>query len=72
MIFHAVFQPVPEGFVAFIEELPGTNTQGQTLDEARRNLREAGQMVLQANRMLAKEFLCGQQFIRETMDLIVA
>lgn len=36
---------VPEGFIAFVEELPGANTQGETLDEARDNLREAVQMV---------------------------
>jgi predicted RNase H-like HicB family nuclease len=39
--FTAVYRKVPEGFFAFVEELPGANTQGATLDEARRNLREA-------------------------------
>ena len=34
----AVYMKVPEGYVAFIEELPGANTQGATLDEARTNL----------------------------------
>ena len=38
----AVFMKVPEGYVAFIEELPGANTQGKTLEEARENLRGAG------------------------------
>ena len=46
----AVFMRVPEGYVAFVEELPGANTQGSTLDEARENLKEAVQMVLDANR----------------------
>ena len=41
----AIFMSVPEGYVAFIEELPGTNTQGATLDEARENLREAVALV---------------------------
>jgi predicted RNase H-like HicB family nuclease len=49
----AVFMKVPEGYVAFIEELPGANTQGATLDEARENLREAVAMVLDANRAMA-------------------
>ncbi|MHC5052714.1 MAG: type II toxin-antitoxin system HicB family antitoxin, partial [Planctomycetota bacterium] len=31
----AVFVKVPEGYVAFVEELPGANTQGATLEEAR-------------------------------------
>jgi len=37
----AVFQKVPEDYIAFVEELPGANTQGDTLDEARTNLQEA-------------------------------
>jgi predicted RNase H-like HicB family nuclease len=41
MKWTAVFEKVPEGYVAFIEELPGANTQAQTLEEARENLREA-------------------------------
>ena len=46
----AVFEKVPEGYVAFVEELPGANAQGKTLDEARENLREAVEMVIEANR----------------------
>lgn len=41
----AVFKKVPEGYIGFVEELPGANTQGATLDEARANLREAALMV---------------------------
>ena len=36
--FTAVFRKVPEGYVGFVEELPGANTQGATLAEARANL----------------------------------
>jgi predicted RNase H-like HicB family nuclease len=46
----AVFMKVEEGYVAFIEELPGANTQGETLDEARENLNEAVALVLEARR----------------------
>jgi predicted RNase H-like HicB family nuclease len=49
----AVFVEVPEGYIAFVEELPGANTQGTTLEEARANLREAVSMVLEANREIA-------------------
>jgi predicted RNase H-like HicB family nuclease len=45
----AVFRKVPEGYIAFIEELPGANIQGRTLDEARNNLREAAALVLEVN-----------------------
>jgi len=61
----AVFQRFPEGYAAFVEELPGANTQGATLEEARANLAEAVAMVLEANRALAEEDLRGQQVIRE-------
>ncbi len=50
-----VFQKVPQGYIGFVEELPGANTQGATLDETRANLQEAIALVLEANRTLAKE-----------------
>jgi predicted RNase H-like HicB family nuclease len=45
---------VPEGYIGFAEELPGANTQGDTLDKARTNLEEAVRLVLEANRLLAE------------------
>jgi len=63
--FTAVFRKVPEGYIGFVEELPGANTQGATLDETRRNLEEAVSLVLEANRTLAEEDLAGQEVIRE-------
>ncbi len=68
----AVFMKVPEGYVAFVEELPGANTQGATLDEARSNLQEAIELVLEANRELAEESLGGQEVIRETLSIASA
>ena len=67
--FTAVFQKVPEGYIGFVEELPGANTQGDTLDETRENLREAVALVLEANRVLAEEGLEGQEFIREVLSV---
>ena len=58
---------VPEGYVAFVEELPGANTQGATLEEARANLAEAVDLVLDANRALASEELAGADVIREPL-----
>jgi predicted RNase H-like HicB family nuclease len=65
----AVFQRFPQGYAAFVEELPGANTQGATLDEARANLAEAVTMVLEVNRELAEEELHGQEVIREPLLL---
>ena len=65
----AVFRKFPEGYAAFVEELPGANTQGATLDEARANLAGAVAMVLEANRQLAEEELHGQEVIREPLAL---
>ena len=69
MTFTAVFRKVPEGYVGVVEELPGANTQGATLDEARANLHEAIALVLDANRTLAEEDLVGQDVIREPLRL---
>jgi len=65
----AVFQAVPEGYIGFVEELPGANTQGSTLEEARANLREAVEMTLAANRSLSEESIIGKQVIREQLLL---
>jgi len=63
----AVFERVPEGYIAFVEELPGANTQGDTLEEARENLLEAIQLVLEANRALAEESIRGRNVIKERL-----
>jgi predicted RNase H-like HicB family nuclease len=62
----AIFMKVPEGYVGFVEELAGANTQGSTLDEARSNLREAVALVLNANRAMSEQSLEGAAVIRET------
>jgi len=51
----AVFKKVREGYIGFVEELPGANTQGRTLRETRANLKEAVGLVLAANRTLDEE-----------------
>ncbi|MGD9728361.1 MAG: type II toxin-antitoxin system HicB family antitoxin [Nitrospiraceae bacterium] len=66
----AVFQQVPEGYIAFVEELPGVNTQGTTLEEARANLHEAVRLVLEANRTLSEESIRNKAVIREPLASI--
>ncbi|MGQ0751077.1 MAG: type II toxin-antitoxin system HicB family antitoxin [Betaproteobacteria bacterium] len=65
----AVFQKVPEGYIGFVEELPGANTQAATLEEARDDLAEAVELVLEANRTLAEETIKGKDVIHEKMPL---
>jgi predicted RNase H-like HicB family nuclease len=63
---------VPEGYLAFIEELPGANTQGETLEQARENLQEVVALVLDANRALTEQSLEGAVVVRETFVLPMA
>jgi predicted RNase H-like HicB family nuclease len=65
----AVFRKVPEGYVGFVEELPGANSQGATLAEARENLHEAAELILQANRLLADEAAGPGEIIREPLTV---
>jgi len=67
--FTAVYRKVTEGFIAFVEELPGANTQGATLEEARTNLKEAVSLVLEANRTPTEEDLKGAEVIREPFSV---
>lgn len=56
----AVFQKVSEGYIAFVEKVPGANAQGDTMEEARSNLQEAVQLVIEGNRALVEETLRGK------------
>ncbi len=65
----AVYLKVPEGYIGFVEELPGANIQGITLEEAKANLEEAVGLVLEANRTMSEESLRGQEAIREPLSV---
>jgi predicted RNase H-like HicB family nuclease len=67
--FTAVFRRFPDGHAAFVEELPGANSQGAALEEARAGLPEAATMVLEASRQLAEEEMRGVEVIREPLLL---
>jgi predicted RNase H-like HicB family nuclease len=67
LTLNAIYLKVPEGYIAFVEELPGANTQGATLEEARENLKEAVELILEANRALAEEAVKGEDVIREQL-----
>jgi predicted RNase H-like HicB family nuclease len=67
--FTAVFRRVPEGYIGFVEELPGANTQGATLEEARANLQEAAESLIEANRASIEELTQGDEVIREPLKV---
>lgn len=71
--FTAVFEEQPDGWiVAWVEELPGANTQGETMEEARENLREAVELVIEARREIAQRELQGRKVVREPLEVSVA
>jgi len=69
--FTAVFEQVGEWWIGYVEELPGANTQGRTLEEARENLKEAVQLTIEANRELARRETAGKSVIREELMVTV-
>ncbi len=68
--FTAVFER-DEGdwWIGYVEELPGANTQGRTLEEARENLKEVVSLVLEANREIARRESEGRDVIREPLEV---
>lgn len=51
--FTAVYQKSGKWILAWIEEIPGVNTQGRTMKEAKENLKEALTLILETNHVLA-------------------
>jgi len=73
MVLTAVFEEVPEaeggGYVAFVEELPGAISEGDTLEEARENLRDAISLLLETNRELTRPEQ-GKRITREPIKVV--
>lgn len=67
----AVFEKSPYGYIGYIEELPGANTQGKTYEETKENLKEAIQLVLESNRKLFQEDMAGKEITKEFLGTIV-
>lgn len=70
-IFTAIFEKVDDWYIGYVEELPGANTQGKTLAEARENLHEAIELILLSNRELVEKELSGKEFIREEIKVAI-
>ncbi len=70
--FTAVFQKTEDWWIAFVEELPGANSQGRTIDEARENLKEAVELIMKSNRELSERELAGKHVIREELRIAIS
>jgi predicted RNase H-like HicB family nuclease len=69
--YTGVFEHVAEWWTGYVEELPGCNVQERTLDEARESLKEAVQLIVHANRELARREAEGHQVVREPLAVPV-
>ncbi len=63
--YTAIFEKVPKGYIAFVQEIPGVNTQGETLEIARENLKEALELILQCRREIVDKEIIGKEIIKE-------
>jgi predicted RNase H-like HicB family nuclease len=72
MSFTAVYLKAKHGYVGFIEELPGVNSHGQTIDEARANLQSLATVIFDLERAQAQELLEGKDVVREGFSVPVA
>ena len=69
--FTAIFEKDDDWYIGYVEELPGANSQGKTLEEARENLHEAIELIIISNRELAEKSLAGKKYIRENLTVAV-
>lgn len=65
--FTAIYKKRGKWYLGWIEEIPGVNTQGETLKEVKENLKEALLLILETNRILNKKELSGGKIIRESL-----
>jgi predicted RNase H-like HicB family nuclease len=67
--FTAIYKKSGDWYLACVEEVPGVNTQGKTLKEARENLKEALILILETNRLLTRQFSSKSKAIRESIAI---
>lgn len=70
--FTAVYEQHGEWWIGYVEEIPGANSQGKTLDEVRQNLEEATRLIIEANRELARRESAGRTVVREPLAVVLA
>jgi predicted RNase H-like HicB family nuclease len=67
----AVFLKDKHGYTGFVEELPGVNSHGQTIEEARLNLRRLAVVVFDEERAQSEELLEGKDVVREQFQVTI-
>ena len=65
----AIFFRSGEGYIGFVEELPGVNAYGRTLAEARHTLIEVAAVAFDEQRRGAEEFIAGKDYVREPVTI---
>ena len=69
--YHTIIKPEPNGwFVGWVEEIPGTITQGRSLDECRRNLKDSLELMVETHRDEARQAL-DPSCIQEAIEIDV-
>ncbi len=66
----AVFGKQGNEYIGYIEEMPGVNTQGATIEEVRENLQEALKMIIDVRREVALEEQIGKNIIKEEIKMV--
>ena len=69
LAFTAVYLRSAHGYVGFIEELPGVNSHGRTLGEARETLKKLAAVVFDEERREVRELLAGKEVVRESFQV---
>lgn len=71
LAFTAVYLKSNHGYVGFLEELPGVNSHGRTLEEARKTLQKLTAVVFDEERREAEELIAGKEVVRETFVMLI-
>lgn len=69
--FTAIYKKTGKWYSGWIEEIPGVNTQGLTLEETKKNLKEALVLILETNRLMNKKESSGTKAIREPLSVSI-
>jgi predicted RNase H-like HicB family nuclease len=71
LAFTAVYLKAAHGYIGFIEELPGVNSHGRTIEEARATLQKLAAVVFDEERRGAEEMIAGKDVVRESFFVAI-